>query len=738
MKKNKEKYNEKSPEPAEKQKKVEEMLHYREERCQNILENIEDGYYEVDLAGNLIFFNDSLCRLHGCAREEMAGMNYRQYTDAEYSKTLFQAFHKVYNTGKSTKEFDWQVIRKDGSKRYIEASVSLLKDSSGKPTGFRGITRDITDRKKAEELLKQSESKYRLLADYMKDYVWLMDASLNLTYISPSIEKTLGYALDDFRKSPLEKFLTPSSYKTAMNFLSVELPRALVAPPTYLLDRKLELEYVSKDGQRMWGEASFSLIRDEQGKPVSILGESRNITARKKIEDELRASECNFRHSLDDSPLGVRISTMEGETIYANKAMLDIYGYDRIEELKEKSIKDRYTPESYVEWRTRKEKRAKGEFGPAEYDIRIVRKDGEVRQLHVFRKEIFWNGQKQSQIIYNDVTEQKIAEEKLHQSEEKYRTILEDIHEGYFEIDLAGNFTFFNDHVCRVMGYTRQELMGMNNRRYTYKKDIKKVFQAYHHVYKTGVPLREFVWRIINKDGTERYIEGSISLLKDSSGRPAGFRGLSHDITERKQTEEKLQETLSNLKKAVNTTIQVLVSALESRDPYTAGHQSRCADLACSIAMEMGLDQNKIEGIRLAGSIHDIGKLSIPSEILTKPAKLTSLEFSLVQEHPLSGFETLKDIESPWPLAEIVYQHHERVNGTGYPNNLKGDDILIESRILAVADVVEAIASHRPYRPSLGIKAALEEIEKNKGVLYDVAVADACLKLFRNKVYQLS
>ena len=738
MKKNETIKKAERPDTFKQSKKVKEMKHHPEERSQIILENIEDGYYEVDLAGNLTFFNDSVCRHHGSSREEMMGMNYRQFTDQECSKSLFQLFHNVYKTEEPAKGFDFQVIRKDGTKRYIETTVLLIKDSSGKPTGFRAIAHDITERKKLEELLKQSDSQYRLLADYMKDYVWLMDMNLKMTYISPSVERTMGYALDDFKELTLDKFLTSVSFKAAMEFYAIEIPKALAAPPTHILNRTLELEYICKDGQTIWGEASFSIIRDEHGNPQAILGESRNITERKKIEDELRASESNFRHSLDDSPLGVRISTIEGETIYANRAILDIYGYDNIEELKKMSIKDRYAPESYAEWQTRRAKRVQGEFGPSEYELSIVRKDGKIRQLYVFRKEIFWNGQKQFQIIYNDITDHKKAEEKLQQSEEKYRTILEDIHEGYFEIDLAGNFTFFNDHVCKVMGYTCEELLGMNNRRHTDKNELRRVFEVFSKVYKTGEPTREFVWQIIRKNGAKRYIEGSISLLKDSSGKPKGFRGIVHDITERKQTEEKLQETLANLKKAVSTTIQVLVSALESRDPYTAGHQSRCADLACTIAREMGLDQDKIEGIRLAGSIHDIGKLSIPSEILTKPAKLTNLEYSLVQEHPMSGFETLKDIESPWPLAEIVYQHHERINGTGYPEKLKGKDILIESRILAVADVVEAIASHRPYRPSLGIKAALEEIETNRGILYDAAVTDACLKLFREKIYHLS
>ncbi|TSA48596.1 MAG: response regulator [Deltaproteobacteria bacterium] len=212
---------------------------------------------------------------------------------------------------------------------------------------------------------------------------------------------------------------------------------------------------------------------------------------------------------------------------------------------------------------------------------------------------------------------------------------------------------------------------------------------------------------------------------------------LQADIAERKRTEEKLQHTLESLRRAVSTTVQVMVSAVETRDPYTAGHQMRSADLSRAIATEMGLSDEQIDGIRMAGSIHDIGKLSIPAEILSKPTKLSGIEFALIKEHAWRGYEILKNVESPSPLAEIVYQHHERMDGSGYPQKLIGDAILIEARILAVADVVESMASHRPYRPALGLDAALQEIEKNRGLLYDSHVVNTCLILFREKDFQL-
>ena len=174
-------------------------------------------------------------------------------------------------------------------------------------------------------------------------------------------------------------------------------------------------------------------------------------------------------------------------------------------------------------------------------------------------------------------------------------------------------------------------------------------------------------------------------------------------------------------------------TASETRDPYTAGHQKKVADLARAIATEMKLSHDTIEGIRMAGAIHDIGKISIPSEILCKPTTLSDLEFSLIKAHTQYSYEIMKDVEAPWPLADIVHQHHERINGSGYPQGLKGENILIEARILAVADVVEAMVSYRPYRPALGLEIALIEIEHNAGTLYDRMVADACLKLFREE-----
>ncbi len=198
-----------------------------------------------------------------------------------------------------------------------------------------------------------------------------------------------------------------------------------------------------------------------------------------------------------------------------------------------------------------------------------------------------------------------------------------------------------------------------------------------------------------------------------------------------KEKDEKLQRNLED-------TVMALASAVEKRDPYTAGHQRRVTQLACAIAKEMGLSKDKIEGIRLAGIVHDTGKMLVPAEILSKPGKLTTIDFSMIKTHPEVGHDILKEINFPYPVAKIILQHHERLDGSGYPSGLSGEKILIEARVIGVADVVEAITSRRPYRAALGTSRALKEISNNKGVLYEPDAVKACLKLFEKKGFKFN
>jgi PAS domain S-box-containing protein len=327
-----------------------------------------------------------------------------------------------------------------------------------------------------------------------------------------------------------------------------------------------------------------------------------------------------------------------------------------------------------------------------------------------------------------DISESKQLEESLLQAEEKYRNIVENAIEGIFQTEIDGRYITTNLSSAITLGYdSAAELMSVNFQQlFVNRDDLLKI----RSILSSEGIVRGFETQFYRKDGTAIWVSLNSRVVRDPAGNIKYTEGYSENITERK-------ESIERIRKALGAIIQAMAITVEVRDPYTAGHQRRVADLARGIATELHLPPDQIDGIRMAASIHDIGKISIPAEILSRPTKLTEIEFGLIKVHPQAGYEILKDIDFPWPIARIILEHHERMNGSGYPMGLKGEKILLESKIVMVADVIEAIASYRPYRPALGIEVALDEIKNNKGVLYDAAVADACAALFECGGYQL-
>jgi len=459
----------------------------------------------------------------------------------------------------------------------------------------------------------------------------------------------------------------------------------------------------------------------------------------KQAEKVFEESELKYNSIMDQSLLGILI-IQDGRVAYVNNMLLEKTGYNFVEmtSLSPQQLQELIHPDDRdVVW-NRMLSRLGGHVEPARNECRFVVKDGSAYWADVHTNVIEYSGRPALQMFISDITDLKWAEAAIKKSELKYRTIFENAIEGIYQVTTEGRFITVNDALAHMAGYDSPEefiesIKDIKKQLYVNREDRDRFLT----IIKTEGFVKGFEAEFYRKDRNTFWVVINAVVVRDEQGEILYNEGLIEDITLRKQAEEKLQQSLEILKKEINTAINVLVSALEARDPYTVGHQSRSANLACAIATEMGLARDKIDGLRMAGVIHDIGKLSIPTEILAKPSKLTNLEFSLIKEHSHSGFDMLKDVESIWPLAQIVYQHHERMNGTGYPRNLKGDEIIIEARILAVADVVEAMASHRPYRASLGIESALNEIEKNKGTLYDNVVADACMRLFREKDYKL-
>jgi len=385
-----------------------EVLRESEIKYRSVLENIEEGYYEVDLAGNFTFFNDSLCRIWEYPKEELMGMNYRQYVDEESADKFYQSFHQVFKTGKPVREFYWQIKRKDGATKHLEASVSLHRDSQGTPTGFHGIMRDVTERKQMEETLRHNEERYREMIETIQDGYFEVDLTGTYTFVNDVICRHMRYSREELlgmgNRQFQDRINAKKAYQAFVNVYNTGIPV-----------KAFEMEVIRKDGTKQISEVSISLIRDSRGRPVGFRGISRDICDRKAMEESLR------------------------------------------------------------------------------------------------------------------------------QSEERYRSIIEQMEDGYFEVDLAGHFTFVNDAECRNLGYSRQELIGMDRKQYADEKNALALFSLFHEVYKTGTPVKSYDLELIRKDGTKAFHAISASLIKGADGKPVGFRGIARDVSERKRQEEQIK-----------------------------------------------------------------------------------------------------------------------------------------------------------------------------------------------------
>jgi PAS domain S-box-containing protein/putative nucleotidyltransferase with HDIG domain len=362
-------------------------------------------------------------------------------------------------------------------------------------------------------------------------------------------------------------------------------------------------------------------------------------------------------------------------------------------------------------------------FAPRSYYFRFHHKNGEIRNAIVTTTMIPSTGQSIASMI--DVTEKARAEEELKLNSQ----LLDLASEAIFMHDFSEQFIYVNRACTELTGYSKEELLGMKARQLDTPEYAAVRRTHIRKIMETGAGTFEAPTR--RKDGTPYYIEVHCKII-EVNGSKYVFNS-ARDITQRKEAEKALQQSYGKLQKTLDGFIGTIATMSETRDPYTAGHQRQVSKLAHAMAGEMQLEPNICESIRIAGVLHDIGKLSIPAEILSKPGKLSNAEFAIIKRHPEVGCDILKTIEFPWPICGIVSQHHERLDGTGYPVGLKGDDICLEAKILAVADVVEAMASHRPYRPSLGIDVALDEVVKNKGTKYDMDAVDACVRLVNQK-----
>lgn len=407
----------------------EEALRESESRYRTILESIEDGYFEVDLAGNLTFFNNALCRITGYSGTELYGMNNRDYTEPATAERMYEIFNRIYRTGQPSKINDYEVIKKDGTKSTMALSTSLIRDAHGNAMGFRGIVRDVTEHERLQNRLRESEEKYRNIIQTMEEGYYELDTKGNFLFFNESLSRILGYASEEMMGMNNRQYMSQETAKEVYRVCTEVYQSGVPA-------KAFDWEVIRKDGEKRHMETSISVLRDSDGKPIGFRGVARDVTQR-------------------------------------------------------------------------------------------------------------W-----------------LAQKALEESEEKYRTIIRSIEDGYYEVDLSGNMVFFNDSMCRILGYSPEELKDLNNRSFMTEETARTVYQTFNQVYMTGKPTKVLGWELVSKDGQKRYVETSVSPISNQKGECVGFRGIARDITEQKALEKAKERTINHLSHELGTPLYIIDSAL--------------------------------------------------------------------------------------------------------------------------------------------------------------------------------
>ena len=501
------------------------------------------------------------------------------------------------------------------------------------------------------------------------------------------------------------------------------------------------------------------------------------LTERVRAEDELREAEAKYRTLVEQIPAITYIAVLDetGGTLYVSPQIETMLGFSQVEWMADPQLwLKQLHPEDC--------ERVRAELAhfhasdePFHSEYRLLARDGRAvwfrDQSAIVRDEagqpLFIQGIKlditeraraeealqkahdelelrvqertaelalANQGLQAEIAERKRAEEALKESEERFRDLFENATDLIQSVTPDGQFLFVNRAWMEALGYSKEQVAGLTLFDIIHPDSQAHCINIFQRVL-SGEQVDRIEAAFVTRGGEKIIVEGSANC-RFKEGKPISTRSIFRDVTGRVRAEEELRRSYVQLRRALGGTVNTLVSVIEMKDPYTAGHQWRVTQLACAIAKEMGLPEEQIEGLRMAGLIHDLGKISIPAEILSKPGRLSDIEWGMIKAHPKVSYDILKEIDFPWPVAEIVLQHHERLDGSGYPQGLSGKGMLMKTRILAVADVVEAMASFRPYRPARGIDKALEEISQNRDVLYDAEVVDVCLKLFTEKGFK--
>ncbi|MGA2158201.1 MAG: HD domain-containing phosphohydrolase [Dehalococcoidia bacterium] len=623
------------------------------------------------------------------------------------------------------------VIKPDGIVSWINITAAPV------PLEGYGVVitySDIGPRKKAEMELTEANAFLNSMIEQSPTPMWISDDKGTLIRVNKACCRLLNIMEKDVlgRYNIFKDNLVES--QGFMPLVENVFREGKVARFELKYDTSQLINLAFENHASLFLDVTIFPIIDRQGKVTNAVIQHIDITGRKTAEEALFKSEDRYRTLVDNAAEGVFV-IQNGKVVFANPKAFAMVNY-RLDEREPQYFVDFVHPDDRPMVIDRHLRRLSGEEFQETYTIRLIDRHGSTRWIRVSSAGIIWENSPATLTLATDITEHRLDEEKIQESEERYHTLFDNMLNGVAYCQMIFEDEHPQDFIYILVNEAFGKLTGL--------KDVvgKRVTEVIPGIRESNPELFEIYGRVSLTGKPEKFetflstlgIWLSISVYSTAKGY---FVALFDNISESKQSQEKLEKSYVALKKTLNDAIDTLSKIVEMRDPYTSGHQNKVAALSTAIASEMKLSNDQIERLRMAATIHDIGKIYVPSDILSKPGKLDKLEFEIIKTHPRGGYDIIKGMDFPCAVAQTVLQHHERLDGSGYPSGLSGKDISIEARILAVADVVEAMGSHRPYRPAMGSEQALAEISAGKGKLYDPEVVDVCLKLFKDGRFKL-
>ena len=704
-------------------------------RYEATIEASQIGTWDWNVQTGEVILNNRWFEIAGYSPEDLAPVSIQTWVDLahpdDYRDSMAKA-EKLFTGEQQYYEHECRMKHKNDTWVWVLDRGSMLSwTADGKPLHMLGTHIDITERKQAETALRESEIKFRSITEQISELVFVTEACGTVNYVSPVIEKLSGYLPDDVIGHSFIEFIAED-----------DIPRVVEtfhdAIAHQLKNQVIEFKYRKKNGTFLDAEVHSQYYHANGFS--GVIGVILDVTDRKLAENQIK----KLGTIVEQSPAIVLITDRLGKIEYVNPAFTQITGYtfDEVKGKNPRFLQSGLTPKAHYEqlWKTI----LSGNIWRGEFQNR--KKNGALYCERavisaILKEDVITN----FVAIKEDITEHKKEEQLIVESRGKLEAALASMSDAVFISDTKGNLIHFNDAFATF-------------HRFRNKEECAKTFDEYPKFLEAYLLSGELVpveqWalqralggetatgvelRLLRKDSGETWF-GSYNYapIRNTDGRIVGSVVTGRDITKKKAAEQEINSYVKQLQAAMQSTLQAVANVVEAHDPYTAGHERRVGIISADIAREMGWSEEKCHYLQLIGLVHDIGKMSIPAEILSKPSLLSEIEFELVKTHAEQGYQILKDVEFPLPIAEIIREHHERMDGSGYPQGLKGEKTLIEARILAVADVLESMASHRPYRASLGIEEAINEIESYRGKHFDPEVVDAVLRLFRKKGYQL-